>query len=61
MDAFLDDSQSKSDQEVIDYDLAWHWEILKVEKVAGGTPRQMESTFVSEEDEADDSAEIPKF
>ena len=35
MDSFLDDFQRKNDQEIIDYNLAWQRELLKVEKVAG--------------------------
>ena len=35
MDTFLDDFQRKNDQEIIDYNLAWQRELLKVEKVAG--------------------------
>ncbi|MDP7646543.1 MAG: hypothetical protein QGH82_00470, partial [Candidatus Woesearchaeota archaeon] len=35
MDTFLDEFQRKNDQEIVDYNLAWAREVLKVEKVAG--------------------------
>jgi len=35
MDEFLDNFARKNDQEIVDYNLAWAREVLKVEKVAG--------------------------